>query len=312
MTPHPSPINTEAKKISIIGCGNVGTTTAFTILVEGIANELVLLSRDKNKAFGEKLDLEHGLPFLKHTTIISTDDYQDIANSDIVIITAGAKQRPGQSRLDVAAQNVKILEKIIPKINQYSPDSVIIIVSNPVDILTYKAFSHTKNHGKILGTGTSLDTARFRVHLSEFLHINPTSIHAYILGEHGDSSFHTLSSAIAGGQPITTLPKFSSQKAEEAFTKAKTAAYKIIEAKGATFYAISVVVTRIVTNILRDSHTVHPVSVPIHNYYGHSNVALSLPCVIGKNGVEEVIHLPLSEQEQQHLAESVKTLKKYL
>ncbi len=306
-------VNTEADKVAIIGCGNVGATTAFTLLIEGIANELVLLSRTKEKAVGEKLDLEHGLPFLEHTRIIATDDYQDIVGSDVVVITAGIKQKPGQTRLDVAGQNTKIIETIIPQILHHAPDAVIVIVSNPVDVLTYKAATISKGHqGKIFGTGTTLDTARFRFHLSEFLKVNPRSIHTYILGEHGDSSFPALSNATVGGQPIAGFPNYSKQKAEEAFKKAQTAAYKIINAKGATFYAIAVVVARIVANVLRDSHSVLPVSVPLTDYYGHSGVALSVPCVIGRNGIEKVIHLPLSTTERKLLTKSVHTLKKYL
>ena len=229
-------INTNADRVAIIGLGNVGTTTAFTLLIEGVANELILLSRSKDKAVGEKLDLEHGLPFLEHTTILATDDYKDLSGSDVVVVTAGVKQKPGQTRLDVASQNVKIIEAVIPEIVRNAPDAVVVIVSNPVDILTYKASTLAKSQGgKVFGSGTALDTARFRFHLSEFLKVNPKSIHTYILGEHGDSSFHTLSTATVGGQPISGFPDYSEDRAEAAFKEAKTAAYKIIKAKGATY-----------------------------------------------------------------------------
>lgn len=303
----------EADKISIIGTGNVGTTTAFVLLVEGLANELVLVSRSKEKAEGEKLDLEHGLPFLKHAKVYATSDYGDVKGSDIVVVTAGVKQKPGETRLDVANQNSKIIENIIPRVVKNAPNAIIIIVSNPVDVLTFKASKLAKlPSGSILGTGTMLDTARFRFHLSEFMKVNPRSIHTYILGEHGDSSFPVFSSATIGGQPLRSFPGYSEEKAQQAFKLAKTAAYKIINAKGATYYAIAVVTTKLIETILRDSRSVLPVSVPLNNYYGHNGVALSVPCIIGRKGVEEVLHTELSQDEQKKLRQSVMTLKKYL
>lgn len=303
----------EAEKISIIGTGSVGTTTAFTLLVEGLVNELVLVSRSKEKAEGEKLDLEHGLPFLKHAKVYATSDYSDLKGSDIIVLTAGVKQKPGETRLDVANENSKIIEKIIPEVVKYAPEAIIIIVSNPVDVITFKAARLSKlPHGRVLGTGTMLDTARFRFHLSEFMKVNPRSIHTYILGEHGDSSFPVLSSATIGGQPLRSFHRYSVEKAQEAFEKAKTAAYKIINAKGATYYAIAVVTAKIIEAILRDSRSVLPVSVPLNNYYGHSGVALSVPCIIGRSGVEEVLYTALSKDEQEKLSGGVSTLKKYL
>lgn len=303
----------EAEKISIIGTGSVGATTAFTLLVEGLVNELVLVSRSKEKAEGEKLDLEHGLPFLKHAKVYATSDYRDVQGSDIVVVTAGVKQKPGETRLDVASKNIKIIENIIPKLVKNAPNAIIIIVSNPVDVLTFKASKLAKlSPGRILGTGTMLDTARFRFHLSEFMKVNPRSIHTYILGEHGDSSFPVISSATIGGQPLSSFPRYSEEKAQKAFEMSKKAAYKIINAKGATYYAIAIVITKLIEAILRDSRSVLPVSVPLNDYYGHSDVALSVPCIIGRSGVEEVLHTSFSKDELEKLNRSVSTLKKYL
>lgn len=303
----------EAEKISIIGIGNVGATTAYTLLVEGLVNELVLVSRSQEKANGEKLDLEHSLPFLKHARIYATTKYKDIKDSDIVVVTAGVKQKAGESRSDVVVQNSKIIEDIIPKIVKNASDAIIIIVSNPVDILTLKASQLSKlPPGKIIGTGTMLDTARFRFHLSEFLKVNPRSIHAYILGEHGDSSFPVLSSATIGGRALRRFPGYSDNKALEAFEKARTAAYRIINAKGATYYAIAVVTSKLIEAILRDTKSVLPASIPLDGFYGHQDVALSVPCIIGEGGAENVVELSLSDDEQEKLAKSVETLKRYL
>ncbi|MDH5533255.1 MAG: L-lactate dehydrogenase [Candidatus Pacebacteria bacterium] len=301
-------------KVGVVGLGNVGVTTAFAMLFNGAPNELVLVSRDKKKAEGEALDLEHALPFLESANIIPTDNYKDLEGCRFIVVTAGAAQKPGETRLDLVNKNSKIIEDIIPKIMKYAPDSVVLIVSNPVDILTFKANKIAKKAapGQIFGSGTILDTARFRTHLSDKLKVNPGSIHAYILGEHGDSSFPVISSASVGGQNITELKNFSMQYALDAYEQARSAAYKIIEAKGATYYAIAAAVVEIMNAVLRDEETVLPVSVPLDNYYGLSDVALSIPCVIGKNGVERQLMASLSEEEVVKMYNSAKTLQEFL
>jgi L-lactate dehydrogenase len=300
-------------KISIIGCGRVGMTTAYAILLKGLANELILLGRDKKELIGEELDLEHGLNFLGSCEVKATDDYADIKDSDVVIISAGCGQKPGNTRLDLTENNLKVIEDIIPKVVKHAPNSVIVIISNPVDILTYKAYQIANlPKGRIFGTGTTLDTSRFRFHLGEFLKISPKSIHAYILGEHGDSSFPVLSSAMVGGQSLESLPDFSHAQAKRAYEKVKNAAYKIIESKGSTYYAIATVAANITEAVLRDSKKILPVSIPLHNYLGHSGIALSVPCVIGRNGVEKTLEVKLNWEEKNSLNKSVETLKKYL
>lgn len=303
----------DSNKVSIIGCGKVGMTTAYSILHSGVVNDLVLYGRKKDEIIGEELDLDHSLSFLHYARVTSTDRYEDIKDSDIVIVTAGAAQNPGDTRLDLAEKNISIIEDIIPKIVKHAPDAVIILVSNPVDVLTYKAY-HLANlpKGRVFGTGTTLDTARFRFHLSEFLHVNPQSIHAYILGEHGDSSFSAISSATVGGQPLTTMPGFSEEKAIEAYEKARDAAYKIIESKGATYYGIGSVLSYIVKKIFQDAKSVLPLSIPLHNYYGLSGVALSIPCIIGRNGVESLLEIKLDWEEKKKLEKSANNIKKYL
>jgi len=303
----------DSNKVAIVGCGKVGMSAAFSLIHGGVVNDLVLYGRDKKEVIGEQLDLEHGMSFLPHTRVIATDDYQDLENSDVVVITAGAAQKPGETRLDLTAKNVAILESILPEVTKYAPDAIVLLVSNPVDVLTYKAYLMANwPKGRIFGSGTTLDTARFRYHLAEFLKVNPRSIHAYILGEHGDSSFPAISNATLGGQPLMTLDSFSEDRARSAFEKAKNAAYKIIDSKGATYYGIAAVISHIVKQILLDTKSVLPLSIPLHNYYGHSGVALSVPCVIGRGGVERSLEIRLDWEEKQKLEKSVNTVKQYL
>lgn len=300
-------------KVGIVGLGHVGVTSAFAMLMDGTPNEVVLLSRDKKKAEGEALDLEHALPFLESSRVTATDNYSDLAGCRFIVVTAGVAQKAGETRLDLVRKNVEIIKDIMPKIHTAAPDAVVCIVSNPVDILTFEANQVVKaNPGQIFGSGTILDTARFRSHLSQKLGVKPSSIHAYILGEHGDSSFPVISSATVGGQHIEELENFTIDFANEAYEQAKNAAYKIIDAKGATYYAIAVAVVEIMNAVVRDEQKVLPVSVPLQDYYGISDVALSIPCVIGKNGVERQLQASLSEEEVVKFYSSAKTLQELL
>lgn len=304
---------TEFNKVSIIGCGRVGMSTAFALLLSGIANHITLVGRNKSHIMGEQLDLEHGLSFLKATTIQATSNYQDLAHSDVVVLTAGSSQQPGENRLDLLKKNLAIIDSTIPTIVKYAPNAVIIIVSNPVDILTYHAYQIAGlPKGRIFGSGTALDTSRFRFHLSEIFKVNPKSIHAYILGEHGDSSFPVISNASIGGQPLTTMPQFSEEKIRAAYQKTRDAAYQIIAAKGATYYAIAVAVVDIIGKILRDGRNILPVSIPLHGQYGQHGVALSVPCVIGRGGVQDIIETKLNWEEHALMEKSAASLKKYL
>jgi len=297
-------------KVSIIGGGHVGMSAAFAMLLKNTVHELVLFDRDMDKMEGEQLEFEHSLTFLGTAKIIAAKSYQDLKNSDVIVFTAGRAQLPGESRLNLIKSNLEVVKTIIPQAVKYSPDSVIIMVTNPVDILTYQATQLLKlPPGKILGSGTSLDSARFRFHLSEFLGINPKSIHTYVLGEHGDSSFPAVFHATVGGQPLKTFKGFSSEKIQEAFLKAKTAAGTIIAAKGSTYYAIGVVINQLVDAVLKDTKRVYPVSVPLTGQYGYHDVSISVPCVIGKNGVEKILEVPLSEEEKKLMDRSVKILK---
>lgn len=298
-------------KVAVVGCGRVGITAAYTMYLNNTAHEIMLFGRDKDKLVGEQLDFMHSLSFLGTTHITVGENYEDLRGTDVVVFTAGAAQQPGETRLDLVKKNTEIVENMMKEIIKYAPDAVYLIVSNPVDILTYRAAKIAGlPKGRVFGSGTTLDTARFRFHLSEFLKVNPKSIHGYILGEHGDSSFATTSTANVGGQPITSMEGFSKEKALEAYQKARDAAYKIIAAKGATYYAIAVVVNQLVDAILRDTRRIYPLSITLEGEYGHHDVALSLPCVLGREGIERIIEIPLSEEEKKQLDHSVEVLKK--
>lgn len=300
-------------KVSIVGAGKVGLTGAYALLLDGLVNEIVLWGRNKDKVIGDELDLRHAMAFSHEAVITATDSYNDLAGSDIVFFTAGAAQEPGQSRLDLAQTNIAIVEQMIPQIVAAAPQAVIVMITNPVDVLTYKAVQVANlPQGQIFGTGTTLDTGRFRFNLGEVLNINPRSIHAYVLGEHGESSFPVISSANVGGQPLTSLEGFSYDRVYDAYNEARDAAAKIINSKGSTFYGIGAVIKKVAAAILRDAKTVLPLTIPLTNYYGFSQVALSTPCVLGKMGVQRILTANLDPQEQEKLAISVNAVKQYL
>lgn len=300
----------KQQKIGIIGLGKVGMTAAYALTLKGIGRQLVLVSNSPDKLEGEKLDLEHGLPFLEAQEIITTNDYSLLQGAEVIIVTAGEKQDPGQSRLDLTEANRQMIKEIGNKLAPYVQQSVVVVVSNPVDVLTYELAKLLKlPEGRVLGTGTMLDTARFRFHLSEILEINPRSIHAYVIGEHGESALATLTHATVGGQTLSKFPKYNAVQAIAAFAKTKDAANKIIKSKGATYYAIGVVISKLVQTILQNKRSVLPVSVPINNYYGQSDLAISVPCIIGKNGVEQVLEIALSKEEEDAFIRSCEVIK---
>lgn len=297
-------------KVAIVGVGKVGATAAYALLLDGAVTDLVLIAHDVEKARGEKEDLEQSLPFLPNCNISVSDNYGDVAGSEVVIVTAGAAQQPGEDRLSLLKKNLAIFSEIMPKIKEANPNGTVLVVSNPVDILTYHSYQVASfRPGQVLGSGTVLDTARFRENLSKAFGVNPRSIHAYILGEHGDSSFPLLSSANIGGQLLSTFPEYSEQSVQAAYQQAKNAAYRIIQAKGATYYAIGTVILKIVKSIYSDAKTVLPVSHPLQNFYGLSDVSLSVPCIVGANGIERVLNAPLNENETAQLHHSAEVLR---
>lgn len=303
----------ETFKVAIVGLGRVGVTTAYALLLKGLATELVLFSRELDKAEGEKSDLEHGAPFYPTTKIIATDKYEDLTGTDLVIFTAGCAQKPGQTRLDLTKTNCDIVEKIIPKIVREAPQTLILMVANPLDIMTLKATQVAGlQPGRVFGSGTLLDTARFRLHLNKTIKISAKSIHTYILGEHGDSSFGAVSTASIGGKPLLSFPEMSPDHIKWALDETRKDAYKIISGKGATYYGIASALTHIVETIMRDGKKVVPLSSVLTGQYGLSNIALSLPSILGRNGVERIIDLPLSKEELIALNNSASSLRSHL
>ncbi len=308
-----SQMKCKKTKVSVIGAGRVGITAAYTMYLKNTAAEIMLFGRDKDKLIGEQADFMDSLSFLGTTHVTVGHEMSDLVGSDVVVFTAGAAQEPGETRLDLVKKNTEILESYLPDIVKHAPECILLLVTNPVDILTYKASSKALlPRGRVFGSGTTLDTARFRFQLSKYLNVNPKSIHGYILGEHGDSSFPTLSTTNIGGQLITTMKDFSAEKAYEAYIKTRDAAYKIIAAKGATYYAIGVVINQLVDTILTDAGRVYPLSIQLMGEYGYSDVSVSVPCVLGRGGVERVVEISLSDEEKLKLKLSVETLKKYL
>lgn len=303
----------ETFKVAIVGLGKVGVTTAYALLLKGLATQLVLFSRELKKAEGEKSDLEHGAPFYPHTEIIASNKYEDLKETDLVIFTAGCAQQPGQTRLDLTKQNCDILKAMIPKIVREAPNTLILMVANPLDIMTLQAIKLAKlSEGRVFGSGTLLDTARFRLHLSKSIKVSAKSIHTYILGEHGDSSFASTTSSSIGGKPLLSFPELSPDNITWALDQTRKDAYKIISGKGATYYGIATAISHIVETIMRDSKKIVPLSTLITGQYGLENIALSLPCILGRNGIEKVIDLPLSQEETSALHASANTLRAHL
>lgn len=306
-------MNKDSKfKVGIVGCGRVGSTIAYTLLLDGIVTELILFGRNIDKVTGEKLDLEHGLGALNYVTIKATTNYGDLKECGIIIVTAGVAQEPGQTRLDLFKTNKVILEGVMEQLNQVAPEAIILIVTNPLDALVFAANKVTPHsRGRVFGSGTFLDTLRFRYYIGEKIGINPKSIHAYILGEHGDSSLPVYANATIGGQRLMDFPGITKELIDEAYLKTRDSAAQVIQLKGATHYGIAVAVRKFVRTILSDAKTIMPASVMLEGEYGLENVALSVLCVIGNKGVEKVLEIDLSKEEAAKLKESASKLKQY-
>ena len=304
-------------KVSIIGTGSVGSTIAYTLTVMGLASEIVMIDINNEKALGEALDIRQGTPFCGACSIYA-GDYRDAVNSDIVIVTSGIARKPGQSRLELAQTNVIITKQIIPEITKYAPDATYIIVSNPVDILTYTFYKMSGlPENRIIGSGTILDTARLRSRLSEYYNINQSNVHAYVFGEHGDSSFIPWSVANISNVPIKeckkliTTPGINTPELDfgEIEQYVRKSGARVIARKGATFYAVSVSVCHICKCLLGGIDTTMTVSTMMHGEYGIENVALSTLNMVGHEGVRGKVNVPMTDEEVRLLRKSADTLK---
>ena len=305
------------RKAAVIGCGFVGSATAFSLMQSGLFSEIVLIDADTDRAEGEALDISHGVPFSKHMKIYA-GTYDDIVDAAIIIITAGANQKPDETRLDLVHKNVAIFRSIIPEIAKRNCAGILLIVSNPVDILTYTAIKlsgFTEN--RVIGSGTVLDTARLKYELSEHLSVDSRSIHAFIIGEHGDSEIAAFSSANVSGIALSEFCEMRGHYNHEANTRqiaenVKNSAYEIIQKKKATYYGIASAVRRICEVIIRDEKSILPVSSMMHGEYGIEDVVLSMPAIVGKYGIETRVPIDLSEEEIEDLTRSAQTLKEFV
>lgn len=303
------------KKAAIIGCGFVGSSIAFSLMQKGQFNELVLIDANKNKAEGEAMDLAHGLAYA-YSMDIHAGDYAELKDASVIIITAGAAQKPGESRLDLIQKNSRIMKSIVRELKTVGVEGILLIVANPVDILTHVAYVESglpKN--RVFGSGTVLDTARLKYLLSKHLTVDAKNIHAVIIGEHGDSETAVWSGANVSGVPLNDFCSLRGYTDHDGGMKqiqddVVNSAYRIIEKKGATYYGIALSVSHIVSCIVNNTHTMLPVSVELDGTYGLSGLALSIPSLIGSDGVEKILELPITEAEKAKLKNSADTLKK--
>lgn len=305
------------RKAAMIGCGFVGSASAFALMQSGLFSEMVFIDADKDKAEGEAMDIAHGVPFARQMKIYA-GDYDDIGDAAIIIVTAGANQKPDETRLDLVHKNIGIFKSIIPEIAKRNCQGILLIVSNPVDILTYTALKLSGfPENRVIGSGTVLDTARLKYELSEHLSVDSRSIHAFIIGEHGDSEIAAWSSANISGIKVSDFCEMRGHYHHDENTKliaesVKNSAYEIIEKKHATYYGIAMAVKRICEVIILDEKSILPISSMMHGEYGIDDVVLSMPAVVGKNGVETTVPIDLNEEEQVKLRESAETLKRIL
>ncbi|MCI8330393.1 MAG: L-lactate dehydrogenase [Oscillibacter sp.] len=302
-------MNTNPRKAAIIGCGYVGASIAFRFLQQGLFSQLVLLDANQDKAEGEAMDLQDGLPY-GAAMEITAGGYDDIADCALVVITAGANQKPGETRLDLIGKNTAILRSIMKEITARNFGGILLLVSNPVDVLTYVAWKLSGYPPeRVIGSGTVLDTARLKQSLGAELRVDSRNVHAFIIGEHGDSELAVWSEANVSGLDLEDFSCLrgrclSAEDRERLYREVRDSGYAIIQRKGATYYGIAMAVGRIAEAIVKDEHAVLPVSVVLEGQYGLHGLALSIPSIVSRNGLQEILEIPLSREEQSALESS--------
>ena len=307
----------NSKKAVMIGCGFVGSASVFALMQSGLFTEIALIDADKNKAEGEAMDISHGIPFASPMRIY-VGDYDDVADATIVIISAGTGQKPGETRLDLVNKNVAIFKSIIPEIAKRDFGGILLVVANPVDILTQVAIKLSGLPEKrVIGSGTVLDSARLRSKLGQHLSVDSRSVHAFIVGEHGDSEVVAWSSVNVSGVPLSDMCEMRGHYNHKENTKeiadaVKNSAYEIIEKKGATFYAVALAIRRIAEALIRDEHSLLTVSGYCSGAYEIKDVCIGLPMILGRDGIENIVEIPLNQLEKDNLHESANALKKIL
>lgn len=303
------------RKAVMVGCGFVGSATVFSLMQSGLFSEIAMIDADMSKAEGEAMDISHGIPFAKQMKVYA-GSYDDVTDAGIVIVTAGANQKPDETRLDLVNKNVAIFKQIIPEIAKRNFEGILLIVANPVDILTQVAQKLSGlPENRVIGSGTVLDTGRLKHRLGEHLGVDSRSVHAFIIGEHGDSEIAAWSSANVSGIPLNDFCEMRGHYQHEEATreiaeKVKNSAYEIIQRKRATYFGVAMAVKRICEVIVRDEKSILPVSTAMHGEHGIDGVVLSMPCIVGKDGIETMVPIRLNETEQEQLQESAEVLKK--
>lgn len=310
-------MKTGVRRVVLVGTGFVGMSFAYSMLYQGGLEEFVLIDVNKDKAEGEAMDLSHGLPFAPHKMDIWAGTYEDCRTADIVVITAGAAQQPGETRLDLVEKNARIMRGIVRDIMKSGFNGILVIASNPVDVLTYVAWQESglPRH-RVIGSGTTLDTARLRYEIGKYLNVDPRNVHGYIVGEHGDTEFPLWSHTTVGVMPLLDIindnPQYKFEDLEQIYVNVRDAAYHIIDRKKATYYGIGMALTRIVKAILSDENSSLSVSVYLNGQYGQNDVFVGVPAIINRNGVREVFELNITGSERDKLAKSVAVLKETL
>ena len=303
------------RKAVMVGCGFVGSATVFSLMQSGLFSEIAMIDADMSKAEGEAMDISHGIPFAKQMKVYA-GSYDDVSDAGIVIVTAGANQKPDETRLDLVNKNVAIFKQIIPEIAKRNFEGILLIVANPVDILTQVAQKLSGlPENRVIGSGTVLDTGRLKHRLGEHLGVDSRSVHAFIIGEHGDSEIAAWSRANVSGIPLNDFCEMRGHYQHEEATreiaeKVKNSAYEIIQRKRATYFGVAMAVKRICEVIVRDEKSILPVSTAMHGEHGIDGVVLSMPCIVGKDGIETMVPIRLNETEQKQLQESAEVLKK--
>jgi L-lactate dehydrogenase len=304
----------RVNRVALIGTGFVGSSYAFALLNQGVTEELVLIDINKEKSEGDAMDLNHGLPFAPSRTKIWFGDYSDCKDADLVVLTAGANQKPGETRLDLVEKNTAIFKGIVGSIMASGFDGIILVATNPVDILTYAVWKFSGlPKERVIGSGTILDTARFRYLLGEYFDVDTRNVHAYIIGEHGDTELPVYSHADIAGTTISEWTKnkvdFHQSDLNDIFLNVRDAAYHIINRKGATYYGIAMGLVRVTKAILGNENSVLTVSAYLDGQYGQKDIFVGVPAVVNRNGIREVVELDLNKEEQEKFAHSVSVLK---
>ena len=304
----------KVNRVVLIGTGLVGSSYAFALLNQGVTEELVLIDLNKEKSEGDAMDLNHGLAFAPSRTKIWFGDYTDCKDADLVVISAGVNQKPGETRLDLVEKNTKIYKGIVDEIMKNEFNGIFLVATNPVDILTYVVWKHSGfPKERVIGSGTILDTARFRFLLGEYFNVDARNVHAYIIGEHGDTELPVWSYANIAGKPIADWSKkkegFQQKDLDDLFINVKDAAYHIIERKGATHYGIAMGLVRLTRAILHNENSVLTVSAYLDGEYGHKDIYIGVPAIVNRSGIREIVEIDINEEERKKLAHSVEVLK---